>query len=141
MHKDQKMWDACFIKAWREDKTVGELFDLFKMVLNQDAREMPELERVPFRGFPNRVKLRVFTGAYMKKINDRLWAVGPERDVDLLNKLQTVHGGIHKQKYRSNGTREMEAAGREKKRNMEKVALNYRNYKNRNHDTDWNVVK
>ena len=37
MHKDQKMWDACFIKAWRENKSVGDLFELFTMVTKQDA--------------------------------------------------------------------------------------------------------
>lgn len=140
MHKDQKMWDACFIKAWREDKTVGELFDLFKMVLNQDAREMPELERVPFRGFPNRVKLRVFTGAYMKKLNDRLWSGDSSRDVELLNKLQLVRGGIHHQ-YRSNSDRAMELARHERRKNTAKIVLNDKNYKNRNQKTDWNVVK
>ena len=140
MHKDQKMWDACFIKAWREDKTVGELFDLFKMVLNQDAREMTELERVPFRGFPNRVKLRVFTGAYMKKLNDRLWSGDPSGDVELLNKLQLVRGGIHHQ-YRSNSDRAMDSARYEKRKNTAKIVLNDKNYKNRNQKTDWNVVK
>ena len=140
MHKDQKMWDACFIKAWREDKTVGELFDLFKMVLNQDAREMPELERVPFRGFPYRVKLRVFTGSYMKKLNDRLWAGDSSRDVELLNKLQLVRGGIHRQ-YRSNSDRAMDTARHERRKNTAKIVLNDKNYKNRNQNTDWNIVK
>ena len=140
MHKDQKMWDACFIKAWREDKTVGELFDLFKMVLNQDAREMPELERVPFRGFPYRVKLRVFTGSYMKKLNDRLWAGDSSRDVELLNKLQLVRGGIHRQ-YRSNAVRDMDSARTKKRRDTAKIVLNDKNYKNRNQKTDWNTVK
>ena len=140
MHKDQKMWDACFIKAWRENKTVGELFDLFKMVLNQDAREMPELERVPFRGFPYQVKLRVFTGSYMKKLNDRLWAGDSSRDVELLNKLQLVRGGIHRQ-YRSNAVRDMDSARTKKRRDTAKIVLNDKNYKNRNQKTDWNTVK
>ena len=140
MHKDQKMWDACFIKAWREDKTVGELFDLFKMVLNQDAREIPELERVPFRGFPYQVKLRVFTGSYMKKLNDRLWAGDQSRDIDLLNKLQLVRGGIHRQ-YRSNAVRDMDSARTKKRRDTAKIVLNDKNYKNRNQKTDWNIVK
>ena len=140
MHKDQKMWDACFIKAWREDKTVGELFDLFKMVLNQDAREIPELERVPFRGFPYQVKLRVFTGSYMKKLTDRLWAGDSSRDVELLNKLQLVRGGIHRQ-YRSNAVRDMDSARTKKRRDTAKIVLNDKNYKNRNQKTDWNIVK
>lgn len=140
MHKDQKMWDACFIKAWREEKTVGELFELFKMVTQQNARQIPELERVPFRGFPERIKLRVFTGAYMKKLNDRLWAGDPSSDVDLLNKLQLVRGGIHKQ-YRSNSDRDMASARSEKRRSTAKIVLNDKNYKNRNQKTDWNIVK
>ena len=140
MHKDQKMWDACFIKAWRENKAVGELFELFKMVTQQNAREIPELERVPFHGFPEKIKLRVFTGAYMKKLNDRLWAGDPSRDVDLLNKLQLVRGGIHRQ-YRTNSDRDMNAARREKQKNMAKIVLNDKNYKNRNQKTDWNTVK
>ena len=140
MHKDQKMWDACFIKAWREDKTVGQLFELFEMVTKQQAREIPELERVPFSGFPYKLKLRVFTGAYMKKLNDRLWAGDPARDVDLLNKLQLVRGGVHRQ-YRTNSDRDMSAARARDRKNREKITLNDKNYKNRNQKTDWNIVK
>ena len=140
MHKDQKMWDACFIKAWREDKTVGQLFELFEMVTKQQAREIPELERVPFGGFPYKLKLRVFTGAYMKKLNDRLWAGDPARDVDLLNKLQLVRGGVHRQ-YRTNSDRDMSAARARDRKNKEKITLNDKNYKNRNQKTDWNIVK
>ena len=140
MHKDQKMWDACFIKAWREDKTVGQLFELFEMVTKQQASEIPELERVPVRGFPYKLKLRVFTGAYMKKLNDRLWAGDPARDVDLLNKLQLVRGGVHRQ-YRTNSDRDMSAARARDRKNMEKITLNDKNYKNRNQKTDWNIVK
>ena len=140
MHKDQKMWDACFIKAWRENKSVGDLFELFTMVTKQDAHEIPELERVPMRGFPYYLKLRVFTGAHMKKLNDRLWAGDPSKDVELLNKLQLVRGGIHKA-YRSNSDRDISAARQQKKKNMAKIVLNDKNYKNRNQKTDWTVVK
>jgi hypothetical protein len=140
MHKDQKMWDACFIKTWRQDKTVGQLFELFEMVTNQDAHEIPELERVPRRGFPYNVKLRVFTGAHMKKLNDRLWAGDPSKDVELLNKLQTVRGGVHKQ-YITNSDRDLNTIKKQQKKNAEKIVLNNINYKNRNQKTDWNIVK
>ena len=140
MHEHQKMWDACFIKAWREDKTVGQLFELFEMVTKQNARQISELERVPPSGYPYKYRLRVFTGAYMKKLSDRLWAGDPARDVDLLNKLQTVHGGIHKQ-YRTNSDRDMSATRYQDGKNKQKITLNHKNYKNRNQKTDWNVVK
>ena len=116
MHKDQKIWDACFIKIWRQDKTVGQLFELFEMITNQDAHEISELERVPRRGFPYKVRLRIFTGAHMKKLNDRLWSGDPSKDVELLNKLQTVRGGVHK-KYITNSDRDLNTIKNQQKKN------------------------
>lgn len=140
MHKHQKMWDACFIKAWRENKTIFELYDLFKMITGDDAKEIPELVRVPNNGFPWKFKLRVFAATYMKNISDRLWAVGPEKDVDLLNKLQTTKKGVHKAFYSTSlGSLKSESAAT--KRNNRIANFDSMKYSGRNRDTDWSVTK
>lgn len=139
MSTDQEYWDACLIKAWRRDDTVLSAMRMFSSITGKKMTEC-NLLRIPNFGFPWKARVRVFVAAYLPKISDWLWDQPPEKDVLLHKKLATSKyntlegGGMPRQKE---FTKVQYEANKQRKYNM----LVEQNIRDRNHATDWNVVK
>lgn len=137
---DQKCWDAALIKIWRTSGTLLDAMSLFTTLTGKRTDECdPPLKRLPRPGMPFRIKVRVFTSSYLPKINDRLWAQDPDKDVLLLRKLETSAYDTAKTDLKRDY--ELINAQRKIKADHEHIKLNNDHYLDRNNATDWNVVK
>lgn len=137
MDTDQKIWDACLIKTWRN---AGTVLDAISMYQNIAHKELDfSLLRVPKAGYPWKTGIRVFVASHLYKISKRLWQQPPEKDIELLKKLQTSSYTTSKDDVERDKTLANEAS--QHKRNSKKVGMSNLAYKNRNYDTNWNVVK
>lgn len=133
----QKYWDACLIKQWRLMGTVGDLFEMYRSIvgrypLHGELMRMPELHR--------KIGVRIYVDKFLPKLNDLLWKVEPEKDVRVLDKLtksrydKDVRGATDSERERNN-------ARRRHKTNVTRVKFESMSYRERNADTDGNVVK
>ena len=133
----QKYWDACLIRQWRRVGTVGSVFTMFKSIVGHYPKS-GELLRIP--PMHRKVGIRVYVDCYLPKLNDLLWKVPPDKDVEILNKL--TKSKYDNDKHPStNGEKEMRNARQRLKRSEKKIDFKNETYENRNHDTDWGVVK
>ena len=98
----------------------------------------PPLKRVPKGHFPYNVGIRVFVAEFLPKINDRLWGQTQDKDILLLRKLETSpYDAMELRMYNSDSMVLMKkVATNESRMAMESLAKS-----NRNHNTDWNVMK
>lgn len=135
----QSTWDSCLLIAWRKSLNVGQLFNYFESVTKQRAEDL-DLLRKPKQGFPYKIGVRKFVADYLEKISNRMFEQPPEKDILLLRKLKTScytttqDSTLVKEKDRVNAIKQT-------KRNEMKIQLDSHNYGNRNHKTDWKVVK
>jgi hypothetical protein len=97
------------------------------------------LLRVPPRGYPWHVGLRVFVNQRLHKIGERMWNMPPEKDSALIAKLQTSKYDTANQN--TNTDKELNKERKDLKTNRTKIEYETRNYINRNRNTDWGVVK
>ena len=130
----QKTWDACLIRCWRQNLTVLDALMMFKSI----AGSYPEnLLRIPKKGFPAKINVRVFVDTYLNKISTRLWAQSQDKDVLLLRKLQESK---YDTQYASNNVlNDIKNESQKAKKNVSKISLDKWKYDNRNHATDWNT--
>jgi hypothetical protein len=137
----QKYWDACLIRSWRRAEQVIDTVHAWESITGKGIKDTPILRKPP-ASFPWKVGVRVFVAERLHKLSNYLWGHGPEKDVELLRKLQTSKYDTDKERApRSNMVRELESAQNELKNNRAKMVLGYHNATERNHATDWNVVK
>lgn len=135
----QKMWDAHLILGWRKCWSIAELFNNFNTATGVNVEEV-DLLRKPRLGFPYKVSVRVFAANHLEKISNRLFDQTPDKDVLLLNKLQASKYTTSEKSTltKDNG---LAKATKNTKINTEKLVYETRNYRNRNHKTDWSVTK
>jgi hypothetical protein len=137
MDTDQKIWDACLIKTWRN---AGNVLDAIQMYQSITHKELDfSLLRVPKLGYPWKTGIRVFVAAHLHKISKRLWEQSAEKDIELLRKLQTSSYTTSLDDVSKDQSLANEA--NQHRRNRKKVGMSNLAYQNRNHDTNWNVVK
>jgi hypothetical protein len=137
---DQKCWDAALIKIWRTSGTLWDAMSLFTTLTGKHTSECdPPLKRIPRPGMPFKIKVRVFTSSYLPKINDRLWAQDPDKDVLLLRKLETSAYDTATTDLKRDY--ELINAQRKIKADHEHIKLNNTHFMDRNNATDWGVVK
>lgn len=136
---DQKNWDAALIKTWRLAGNYMDALKLFKALSGKQTDECdPPLKRVPKGHFPYNVGIRVFVAEHLPKISDRLWSQTPDKDILLLRKLETSPYDTLKNKMYNP---EVERLASEIYSNKKRLAMDSLAKSNRNHDTDWNVMK
>lgn len=82
---------------------------------------------------------RVFVASYLPKINDRLWAQDPDKDVLLLRKLETSPYDTATVSLKVD--HELINTQRKLKENHARVTLKNDRFLDRNSATDWGVVK
>jgi hypothetical protein len=137
---DQKNWDAALIKTWRLAGSVGDVFVLFKALSGKRSDECdPPLKRMPRANYPWRIDVRVFVADHLSKISKRMWEQPPEKDILLLRKLETSSYDTEGEKMHVD--KELEEQRKMVRENRERRTLTTTRISNRNHNTDWNVVK
>ena len=140
MSTPQEYWDACLIKTWRGHGTLQDAFSLFLSITGQKATELGLL-RLPKKGIPWHVHVRVFTAQYLPKINDWLWDKPPEKDVVLLKKLSASKYDTLETAFRTNADKEMSREIQRLHTNRKRMGMKTLDYNNRNQATDWGVTK
>ena len=137
MSTDQKYWDACVIKVWRNAGTVLDVIKMYESITGKKVDD--SLLRTPTSGYPWKVGVRVFVAEHLEKISKRLWEQSPDKDIALLNRLQNSNYTTTKQS--TNRDSELKNQESQYKRNRLKVGMSHLAYKNRNNNTNWGITK
>jgi hypothetical protein len=137
MSTNQKYWDACLIKVWRNAGSVLDAIQMYESITGKHPDE--SLLRTPSGGYPWKIGIRVFVAAHLEKISKRLWEQSPDQDVALLNKLQTSTYTTSKDSTNTDSSLKKEHS--QYRRNRLKVGMSTLATANRNNDTNWSVVK
>jgi hypothetical protein len=76
----QRIYDAMLIKAFRQDVTVGVLWNWLRVY----GIDVPEknLKRQPKT---NKMRVQAFVGCYLKPLADRLWDTDRSKDLETLD--------------------------------------------------------
>lgn len=140
MSTPQEYWDACLIKAWRNDGQLIEAFTMFQSITGKKTLDIePPLLRVPHEGVPWKMRARVYMASHLEKISNRLWDQPPEKDVLLLRKLKDSKYTTTYQN--TNSDKELAKEKRNDKKNKAIITLDTTKYEERNRATDWNVTQ
>ena len=135
----QKYWDACLIKQWRLAGTLEDLRTMYKSIVG----EFPDnhnIRRKPKIGMPYKIGVRVFVDSELSKLNELLWKVTPEKDVEILSKLTTSKYDIHSRPL-TNAEREVKNTSKKHRKELQINKLSFTLYAERNSATDWDTVK
>ena len=139
MSTQQEYWDACLIRTWRKAGTVADAVRMFFSITNKKLHECdPALLRIPKEGFPWKIGIRVFVSNHLSKISKRLWDQPPERDIALLQKLKSSRYDTEENNIVDSAHR---TEIRKLHRNQASQSLTTHLISERNHGTNWNVVK
>ena len=134
---EQSYWDACLIKTWRQARPLFVAIDMFESITGKKVGDC-SLLRFPPKTYPRKIGARVFVANRLSKLGDRLWKTRPETDAQLLRSLS-------KSNYDTAASNEiadtMQALRKRTHRGETEVRVNTKIYSERNHSTDWNVVK
>jgi len=140
MSTPQEYWDACLIKTWRNNGQILDALQMFRSIVGKEYWEVdPPLLRIPPKGMPWGLYVRVYVAAHLEKISNRLWEQPPDKDVLLLKKLQTSK--YDTTKTNTNVDNEMKNERAIYRRNRIKVGMSSLATSIRNSSTDWNTVK
>ena len=144
MSTSQEYWDACVIKTWRQHGSFLDAVNMFKSItgidlITEEGRR--SVLRTPIKYFPIHTGIRIFVAQYLPKISERLFDQPPEKDVLLLRKLATSKYDVEDKAYLTASDTEHKNINNQLKRNRLKIGMSTQSVTNRNHNTDWNVVK
>ena len=132
--KQQKYYDALLIRGWRLFQSMRDVDWAFHSIFGLYPSEAGLLRTARV----NKVGVRYFVASRLPKINDRLLAQAPEKDVQLLRKLETSS-------YDTLATAVQDSSIRAESRNLGKrrliIGFSTMKANSRNRDTDWNVSK
>jgi len=139
MNKDshQKNWDAALIKTWRTDATLFDTIKLFSALCGERV-PLEGLLRLPRKGFPWSIRVRIFVANHLSKISNRLWEQDPLKDILLLRKLQTSKYDTERD---GRADYDLQAAQKKHHENQTLGTVMASNIANRNSNTDWHTVK
>ena len=133
----QKNWDAALIKTWRTDAVLFDTIKLFNALCGEQV-PLESLLRVPRKGFPWSIRVRIFVANHLSKISNRLWEQDPSKDILLLRKLQTSK---YNTEQNARHDYDLQAAQKKHKENKTLGTVMASNIANRNSNTDWHTVK
>ncbi len=144
MSTPQEYWDACVIKTWRQHGSFLDAVNMFKSItgidlMTEEGRR--SVLRTPRQFFPAHSGIRLFVAQFLPKISERLFDQPPEKDVLLLRKLATSKYDVEDKAYLTASDTEHKNINNQLKRNRLKIGMSTQSVTNRNHNTDWNVVK
>jgi hypothetical protein len=134
---DQKYWDAMIIRSWNKFETCNQLSNACFF---------------EFGDYPNKLKLkrntqmfggvRAWVACYMPELSEKLWNVPKEKQIELLNWLQTTKIDVQKMSKKANnyGTEASRLTYKNKKLLQQKT-LSRDLEKTLNRNNMWQVVK
>lgn len=138
----QEYWDASLIASWRRAQKLSDAVGRWERLTGKTIEEVrDQLRRLPKRGLPWSIGVRVFVAEFLPKISERLWNQAPEKDVLLLKKLQTSTYTSLAQPMPSKNAAELVREQRAVKKNLGVVRADVDRYSDRNQSTDWGVTK
>jgi hypothetical protein len=76
----QRLYDAMLIKAFRQDRTVGQLW-FWLRGLGIEIPDKTLLRQPP----TSKMRVQSFVGIYLKPLADRLWDTDRTKDIETLN--------------------------------------------------------
>jgi|688.fasta_scaffold439904_2 hypothetical protein len=76
----QRLYDAMLIKAFRQDRTVGQLWWWLRG-LGIEIPDKTLLRQPP----TSKMRVQAFVGIYLKPLADRLWDTDRNKDIETLN--------------------------------------------------------
>jgi len=76
----QRLYDAMLIKAFRQDRTVGQLWWWLKG-LGIEIPDKTLLRQPP----TSKMRVQTFVGMFLKPLADRLWDTDRTKDIETLN--------------------------------------------------------
>jgi len=142
MSTPQEYWDACLIRAWRNFNTFYDLNRMFHSITGEWPNDLePRLLRTPKIWLPNKMGIRYYMAHFLPKINDRLLAQEPDKDVALLRKLKDSKYDSDTRFLRSDGEVDRDKVGDEMSVVKKINKHNSRAIAGRNEATDWGKVK
>lgn len=141
-HPHQRAWDVALFQAWRANL---QLMDAVIAWCNATGQEQftdvqPHLRRAPHLGLSWKCGVRMYVAKYLPLISDRLWNQPPERDIALIDKLQTSGYTTHRTGKTENEL-ERDRVRRDDRNAQSRIRLNSTLISERNSSTDWNVTK
>jgi len=81
----QRIYDALLIKAFRQDKTVGQLWWWLKG-LGIEIPDKTLLRQPP----TSKMRVQTFVGLYLKPLADKLWDTDRSKDIETLNWMSNL---------------------------------------------------
>ena len=125
----QRLYDAMLIKAFRQDKTVGQLWFWLKGL----GIEIPDktLLRQPPTG---KMRVQTFVGIYLKPLADRLWDTDRSKDIETLNWM----GNLNSQQT---GGRERNSLMRQSRIDRARQGLLHQDLERHHTSNQWHVTK
>lgn len=142
MSTPQEYWDACLIRSWRNLNAMWQLRKMFHSITGEWPEEMePRLLRTPIKWIPSKTEVRYYTAHFLPKINDRLLAQAPEKDVFLLRKLKDSKYDTDKDYIKSEDEKHRAYVSRLNKRDRALNEYKTTMISRANEDSDGNVVK
>jgi hypothetical protein len=81
----QRTYDALLIKAFRQDKTVGQLWWWLKG-LGIEIPDKALLRQPP----TSKMRVQSFVGLYLKPLADKLWDTDRSKDIETLNWMSNL---------------------------------------------------
>jgi hypothetical protein len=81
----QRTYDALLIKAFRQDKTVGQLWWWLKG-LGIEIPDKTLLRQPP----TSKMRVQSFVGLYLKPLADKLWDTDRSKDIETLNWMSNL---------------------------------------------------
>ena len=141
MSTQQEYWDACLIRAWRNFQNMSDLNKTFRSITGKWPEEVePRLLRTPIKWMPHTTGVRYYTAQFLPKINDRLLAQKPEKDVAMLRKLQESKYDVE-EAIKSEDEKHSNYVGAVSRRDRALREYKTTMISRANEDSDWNVVK
>lgn len=125
----QRLYDAMLIKAFRQDKTVGQLWFWLKG-LGIEIPDKTLLRQPP----TSKMRVQTFVGIYLKPLADRLWDTDRSKDVETLNWM----GNLNSQQT---GGRERNSLMRQSRIDRARQGLLHQDLERHHAKNQWHVTK
>jgi hypothetical protein len=125
----QRLYDAMLIKAFRQDRTVGQLW-FWLRGLGIEIPDKDLLRQPP----TSKMRVQSFVGIYLKPLADRLWDTDRSKDIETLNWMANLDS-------QRTGGRERDKLMRESRIDRVRQGLLHRDLERHRTNNQWHVTK
>jgi hypothetical protein len=125
----QRLYDAMLIKAFRQDKTVGQLWWWLKG-LGIEIPDKTLLRQPP----TSKMRVQTFVGIYLKPLADRLWDTDRNKDIETLTWMANLNS-------QQTGGRERNSLMRQSRIDRVRQGLLHHDFERHHASNQWHVTK